>query len=87
MLFEICWVIAAHVDDFSSRILKYGSETEIENASVQMMESINLQGNDKVFWLLYWQMNNLKKAGLINPEEIYLSNEILRNKIIEYIKE
>jgi glycosyltransferase involved in cell wall biosynthesis len=87
MLFEICWVIATHMDSFSARILKSGNEKDISNAAVQLMESINFQGNDKVFWLLYWQINNLRKTGIVNPEEIYLSNEGIRNKIIEYIKE
>jgi glycosyltransferase involved in cell wall biosynthesis len=87
MLFEVCWVVAAHIDSLNARILKTFSEEDITNAAVQLMESINFQGNDKVFWLLYWQINNLRKAGIVNPEEIYLSNKTQRDKIIHYIQE
>jgi hypothetical protein len=87
MLFEVCWVIATHLDSFSSRVIKSISEEDLSIATIQLLESINLQGNDKVFWLLYWQFNSMRKMNIVNPEELYLTNDSLRNKVITYIKE
>ncbi len=87
MLFEICWIIAANIDKFSSKLMQSLKEEDFSFSSVRLLESFNFQGNDHVFWLLYWQISNLQKRGIVNPEEIYLSNKLLRDKIIEYIKE
>ena len=50
------------------------------------LEYFNFQGNEHVVRALYWQISALKQRGVENPEEIYLTNESIRNKIIEYIK-
>jgi glycosyltransferase involved in cell wall biosynthesis len=87
MIFEICWVIASNIDRFSSKLISSLKEEDFSFCSVRLLESFNFQGNDQVFWLLYWQITNLQKMGIINPEEIYLSNKVVRDKIIEYVKE
>lgn len=87
MLFEICWVIAANIDKFSKKLIPTLQPEKFVESTVKILESFNLQNNDKVFWLLYWQINNLKMAGIINPEELYLDETALRAKIIDYVKE
>jgi glycosyltransferase involved in cell wall biosynthesis len=87
MLFEICWIIAANIDKFSHLIINSIDEQSLSNASIKLLESFNFQGNDHVFWLLYWEISNMKKMKIIAPEEIYLENKELRDKIIEYVKE
>jgi hypothetical protein len=85
MLFEICWVIAANIDRFNALLLpKVDEESFVENIE-QMFESFNFQGNEHIVRLLYWQITAMKQRGVVNPEEIYLINEKVRNKIIEYI--
>ena len=86
MLFEICWVIAANLDCFSKQLIPSLESTKFMHSTIKVLESLNFQGNDKVFWLLYWQINTLKKSGVKNPEELYLSDEVLREAIIEYIQ-
>lgn len=86
MLFEICWVIAANIDKFSSKLLSSFSHGSLLKNSTDLLESFNFQGNDKVFWLLYFQISNMKKVGILNPEEIYLEDKILRDTIIRYIQ-
>ncbi|MEO6903061.1 MAG: glycosyltransferase [Bacteroidia bacterium] len=87
MLFEICWIISTHIDSFSSKLIKSINEEDFSKITTQLLESMNFQGNDKVFWLLYWQINNMRKTGILNPEEIYLCNKSIRDNIILYIKE
>lgn len=87
MLFEICWIIAANLDRFSTKLVPNLESENLIESTVKILESFNFQNNDRVFWILYWEMSAMKKRGVINPEEIYLNNENIRNKIIEYIKE
>jgi len=87
MLFEVCWILAANIDKFSSQLLPSFSHVSLVNNSVNLLESFNFQGNDHVFWLLYFQIVTMKNQGLINPEEIYLEDVSLRDEIIKYIKE
>lgn len=87
MLFEICWIIAANVDRFSTKLVPNLESENLIESTVKILESFNFQNNDRVFWILYWEISAMKKRGIINPEEIYLNNENIRNKIIEYIKE
>lgn len=87
MLFEICWIIAANIDRLSKKLLTSFSHESLVNNSIELLESINFQGNDHVFWLLYFQIQTMKNTGLLNPEEIYLEDISLRNEIIKYIKD
>lgn len=87
MLFEVCWVMAANIDRFAAHIMTDMSSAGITTAHLQLLESINFQGNDQVFWLLYWTISNLRKTGIQNPEEMYLQDTHLRNSIIAYIKD
>ncbi len=85
MLFEICWIYATHIDLFADLLLPdIREETMMENIE-PMLNSFNFQGNEHVVRLLYWQFTLLKSRGVTNPEELYLSNEKLRKKIIQHI--
>ena len=86
MLFEVCWIIASNIDRLSNKLLPSFSHESLVKNSIELLESINFQGNDKVFWLLYFQIKAMKDSGLVNPEEIYLENKELRDEIIRYIK-
>lgn len=85
MLFEICWIIAANIDLLSERLLQSHSMEGLVQGHVRLLESINFQGNDHVFWLLYWNINQMRKQGIVNPEEVYLGNSPVRDAILEYI--
>lgn len=87
MLFEVCWMMASNIDRFATKLLPSFSHEILKNNSLNLLESFNFQGNDHIFWLLYFQITNMKKQGLVNPEEIYLENKELRNEIIKYIKD
>ncbi|RXK60019.1 glycosyltransferase [Lacibacter luteus] len=87
MLFEICWIIASNIDRFNSKLIPSLKKEDFSFSSIRLLESFNFQGNDHIFWLLYWQINNMQKMGIVNPEEIYLSNKVIRDEIIEYVKE
>jgi len=86
MLFEVCWIMATHVDSFASLLLPDVKEVTIIDNVEKMLESFNFQGNEHVVQLLSWQIAIFKQKGIINPEEIFLDNEKIRNKFLEYIK-
>lgn len=86
MLFEVCWVIASNIDRLSVKLLPSFSHESLVKNTLGLLESINFQNNDQIFWLLYYQIRTMKDRGLINPEEIYLENKELRDEIIKYIK-
>ena len=87
MLFEVCWIIASNIDKFANNIMPSFSHESLKKSSMNLLESFNFQGNEKIFWLLYFQITTMKKQGLINPEEVYLQDIELRNEIIKYIKD
>lgn len=87
MLFEVCWILAANIDRFSNKLIDIKNPDKFIDSTKKILESFNFQGNDKVFWLLYWQINNMMRLGINNPEDLYLNDEKLRNEIISYIVE
>ena len=87
MLFEVCWVIAANIDKFSDKLLPRLEQGQFISSTIAILESFNFQGNDKIFWLLYWQISTMRQKGIDNPEELYLNDVKLRESIIHYIKE
>ena len=85
MLFEVCWIIASNIDRFADKLLPSLHHQSLVKNSLSLLESFNFQGNDHIFWLLYFQITTMKKQGLVNPEEIYLEDKMLRDKVIKYI--
>jgi hypothetical protein len=86
MLFDICWVLAANLHRFEDSRLFNGLDpkTSMENLFT-LYESINLQGNDKVFWAMRSFIQSLRSQGVENPEELLLENDGFREKLIAYI--
>lgn len=85
MLFEIAWMWATNIERF------YGKELFKENDSlnsiVSIAESLNLQGNDKIFWMIKIFIEAEKAKGVEHPEEILLDNADIRNRLLEYVVE
>jgi len=86
MLLDICWVLAANLHRFEDSLLFNISDLEssIENLFT-LYESINLQGNDKVFWAMRAFIQSLRSQGVENPEELLLEKDF-REKLIGYIQ-
>ncbi len=87
MLFEICWVLAANLHRFEgSRIFSTSDPEKSAEDLERLYESINLQGNDKVFWVMRSFIQALRSTGVEDPEEVLLEDVNLRQKLISYIK-
>jgi len=86
MLFEICWVYAVHTSAVMSRLLRVATDAEFARAEVNFMGSaINLQGNDRVLWMILQFMKQQRRAGCQDPEMLLLENATLRQEFIRYI--
>jgi len=88
MLFEICWVLAANLDRFLGKIILTDAESKMARRDVGLLfESVEFQGNDKVFWMIKAFIDGFKVRGVARPEEILLEDKALREKFIEYVAE
>src|SRR6266446_201453 len=86
MLFDICWVMAANLHRFEGKQIFNSSDPEKSMQDlVTLYESINLQGNDKVFWAMRAFIQSLRHQGVEDPEELLLENDDFRQKLIAYI--
>ena len=86
MLFEICWIFSVHLNNFTSKL--FNKQTSYENSSNKidfLAQSINLQGNDKVMWMLLQYFDERKKLGDSSPEEDLIDDEQLRMSFIRNI--
>ena len=86
MLFEICWIFAVHLKPFTRKLFSNSTDIDCLSAEIDFLaHSINLQGNDKVLWLLIQYLDKLKKIGSSSPEETLIDNEDLRNVFIRQV--
>lgn len=85
MLFEIAWMWAANLDRFYGRILFKNQNTKKD--IISLAESLNLQGNDKIFWIIKCFIDSQRKLGVERPEEILLEDADLRNSLLSYVVE
>lgn len=85
MLFEIAWMWAANLERFYGTLLfeNRNSKQDI----ITIAESLNLQGNDKIFWIIKFFIDSQRKLGVERPEEILLDDADLRNKLLDYVVE
>ncbi|MFL1676649.1 glycosyltransferase [Paenibacillus dendritiformis] len=84
MLFEICWIYAANLHRFEgNHIFINNNEIDFE----EIAESINVQGNDKMVWLLRSYINSAQKNGINEPELELLDRQDLRESLFKYIVE
>ncbi len=84
MLFEIAWMWATNIERFFNNKIFVGNDY---SSIFSIAESLNLQGNDKVFWMIKVFIDSQKAKGISNPEEILLDNEVLRNQMLEYVND
>ncbi|MDE7310518.1 MAG: glycosyltransferase [Eubacterium sp.] len=84
MLFEIAWVWAANLKRFyqNEPALDAGAQIDI----VKIAESLNLQGNDKVFWMILIFIEAGHAKGIQHPEEQLLDDAELRSKFLRYVE-
>lgn len=84
MLFEICWIYAAHLHRFERTHIFTGNPL---NELEELAESINLQGNDKLLWILRSYFDTASKRGVKDPELEILNDVTLRESLFKYILE
>lgn len=85
MLFEIIWIWAANLERFYGKLI-FQEKDRIDDIFT-LTESLNLQGNDKVFWMIRSFIEAQRKIGVEHPEEILLENSEIRNRFLEYVVE
>ena len=83
MLFEIVWIWAANLKRFFGTDLFTGEHNGQD--LIRLAESLQLQGNDKVFWLLLLFIEAQEKKGIKHAEEILVEVVELRDKLMAYI--
>lgn len=86
MLFEICMIYAIHLTPMMMSISKLNGYDYLNDRRLfSLIESINLQGNDRAFWKIqaYLQMcSNDKNA---EPEEEIIENNEFRSFMVQKI--
>lgn len=86
MLFEICWVMATGMRRFERDLLYKGASVESWLVDVHRLHnSVNLQGNDKVYWMIQQFISSQEAKGVMEPELLLLDSAELRAGFIEYI--
>ncbi|UVK86905.1 glycosyltransferase [Pseudomonas sp. B21-051] len=86
MLFEICWVMATGMRRFERDLFYKGSSVESWLVDVHRLHnSVNLQGNDKVYWMIQQFISSQEAKGVMEPELLLLDSAELRAGFIEYI--
>ena len=86
MLFEICWIFAVHLKNFTTKFSPDSKLQEKISSEISFLsQSINLQGNDKVMWMLLCYLNECENQGNYLPEEMLLNDEYLRSLFIAHI--
>lgn len=86
MLFEICWIYAVHAGAVMGHLFPVIDDVISLGAEVRFMgSSVNLQGNDKVMWMIHQFMDWQRRAGRQNPEQLLLENATLRQEFINHI--
>lgn len=85
MLFEIAWMWAANLERFYGKLIFRAKEEKKD--IFNLVESIHLQGNDKIFWIIKVFIDSQKALGIEKPEEILLEDKELRESLFKYINE
>lgn len=86
MLFEICWVMATGMRRFEGRRLYAEAGVESWLADVHRVHnSVNLQGNDKIYWMILQFVRAQEAQGVLEPELLLLDNAELRGGFIEHV--
>lgn len=88
MLFEICWIWAAHMRFYEGdHLFRNQGGIRVLKDLEMLCGSINMQGNDKLFWVLRSCFESLRKNGMSNPEELVLADPVLREGLIGMVRD
>lgn len=86
MLFEICWIYAVHLNPVLARLLSASADiSQVAAEAAFVAGSVNLQGNDKVMWMIQQFIDRQRRAGYADPELLLLDWEALRQEFINCI--
>lgn len=86
MLFEICWVLATGIRRFERNMLYVGTDVQSWLLDVhRVYNSVNLQGNDKVYWMIQQFISSQEAKGMQQPELLLLESAELRAGFIEHV--
>ncbi|MET3648615.1 glycosyltransferase family 2 protein [Phyllobacterium ifriqiyense] len=86
MLFEICWVLATGMRRIeSNRLYQSPKPADWSREAWQLHNSINLQGNDKVYWLIRQFIDAKASQGVEMPELLLIDNIDLRDDFVQMI--
>lgn len=86
MLFEICWIYAVHLKPMLARLLPTdGDSKKASNDACAILQSLNLQGNDKVMWMIQTFIEWQRQIGHSDSELLMLEDESLRDSFIRSI--
>jgi len=85
MLFEVAWIWAADLRRFFGTDLFAGEDSGQD--LIQLAESLQLQGNDKLFWMILLFLEAQEKKGVEHAEELLLDDDALRNRFLAYVVE
>lgn len=83
MLFEICWVLATALRRAGHRLFGGGTEGAIAAARF-LGDNVNLQGNDKLVWMIDQFLTARANAGDPRAEETLLDDKALREAFVAY---
>lgn len=86
MLFEICWVLACGMRLFEGKTLYAGEDAVSWVADTQRIhKSIQLQGNDKVLWMIRQFVDARASRGVAGAELSLLDDPAVRQPFIDAI--
>ena len=54
---------------------------------IKLVASINLQGNDKIYWIIKTYIDLQREKQIENPEYIFLDDDDFRKTLLMYVKE
>ena len=88
MIFEVCWVIACHLEYFGeNKLFNFQNEQVMVDDVVSLFNSTNFQRNDKLVWILNSLFVAARGKGVYSYEEFVLGNEKLRNTFISFVED
>jgi glycosyltransferase involved in cell wall biosynthesis len=86
MLFEICWIFAAHLRHFAGEALFRSADSDSFSDAIDFLaQAVNVQGNDKVLWMLLHFIESRRTGGEDSPEELRLGDGNLRAAFIRHV--
>lgn len=86
MLFEICWVMAVALRRLQGTALHgEGTPADLAAAARFLGENVNVQGNDRLLWMIDHFIAARSGEGPGLPEELLLEDEALREAFIECV--